>query len=70
LEINRADARQLAIGDADFVEITSRRGKAMLQARVTGRINCWRIPAGVMTIAQQSIIMLINNWASAVNHPA
>ena len=38
LEINRADARRFGIRDADFVEITSRRGKAMVQARVTEEI--------------------------------
>ena len=38
LELNRADARRLNIHDADFVEIISRRGKAMAQARVTEEI--------------------------------
>ena len=39
LEIHRADARQLGIQDADFVEIVSRRGKVMVQARVTEEIT-------------------------------
>ncbi len=39
LEIHRADARQLGIQDADFVEIISRRGKVMVQARVTEEIT-------------------------------
>jgi formate dehydrogenase alpha subunit len=38
LEIHRADARQFGIQDADFVEIISRRGKVMAQARVTEEI--------------------------------
>ena len=39
LEINRADARSFNIHDADFVEIISRRGKVMAQARVTEEIS-------------------------------
>ena len=38
LEIHRADARQFGIQDADFVEVISRRGKVMVQARVTEEI--------------------------------
>jgi ferredoxin-nitrate reductase len=38
LEIHRADARPLGIQDADFVEVFSRRGKVMVQARVTEEI--------------------------------
>jgi ferredoxin-nitrate reductase len=38
LEIHRADARRFGIQDADFVEIISRRGKVMVQARVTEEI--------------------------------
>jgi anaerobic selenocysteine-containing dehydrogenase len=38
LEINRADARQFGIQDADFVEVISRRGKVMAQCRVTEEI--------------------------------
>jgi anaerobic selenocysteine-containing dehydrogenase len=38
VEINRADARRFGIQDADFVEIISRRGKVMVQARVTEEI--------------------------------
>jgi anaerobic selenocysteine-containing dehydrogenase len=38
LEINRADARQYNIHDADFVEVTSRRGKVIAQCRVTEEI--------------------------------
>jgi ferredoxin-nitrate reductase len=38
LEIHRADARQFGIQDADFVEVVSRRGKVMVQARVTEEI--------------------------------
>ncbi len=38
LEINRADAKQFGIKDADFVEVISRRGKVMAQARVTDEI--------------------------------
>lgn len=38
LEINRTDARQFGIQDADFVEIISRRGKVIVQARVTEEI--------------------------------
>ncbi len=38
LEINRADARHYNIHDADFVEVTSRRGKVMAQCRVTEEI--------------------------------
>jgi len=38
LEINRADARQYGIQDADFIEILSRRGKVMAQCRVTEEI--------------------------------
>jgi ferredoxin-nitrate reductase len=38
LEINRADARRYKIQDADFVEVISRRGKVMVQARVTDEI--------------------------------
>jgi anaerobic selenocysteine-containing dehydrogenase len=39
LEMNPADARQYGIRDADFVEIASRRGKAMVQVRVTEEIK-------------------------------
>jgi predicted molibdopterin-dependent oxidoreductase YjgC len=39
LEINRADARCYDIQDADFVEVISRRGKVMVQARVTDEIT-------------------------------
>ena len=39
LEINRADARRQQIRDADFVEVISRRGKVMVQARVTDEIT-------------------------------
>jgi ferredoxin-nitrate reductase len=38
LEINRADAKRYGIRDADFVEVTSRRGKVMAQCRVTEEI--------------------------------
>ena len=38
LEINRADARQYNIHDADFVEVASRRGKVVVQCRVTEEI--------------------------------
>ena len=38
LVIHRADARQFGIQDADFVEVVSRRGKVMVQARVTEEI--------------------------------
>jgi len=39
LELNPGDARRAAVGDGEFVEITSRRGKAVAQARVTGTIR-------------------------------
>jgi ferredoxin-nitrate reductase len=39
LEIHRVDARSLGIQDADFVEVFSRRGKVMVQARVTEEIT-------------------------------
>jgi ferredoxin-nitrate reductase len=39
LELNRSDARRFNIQDADFVEIISRRGKVMAQARVTEEIT-------------------------------
>ena len=38
-EIHRVDARRFGIRDADFVEIISRRGKVMAQARVTEEIT-------------------------------
>jgi ferredoxin-nitrate reductase len=38
LELNRADARSYDIHDADFVEIISRRGKVIVQVRVTEEI--------------------------------
>jgi ferredoxin-nitrate reductase len=38
LEINRADAKQYGIRDADFVEVISRRGKVVAQCRVTEEI--------------------------------
>ncbi|TAK09253.1 hypothetical protein EPO44_01510, partial [bacterium] len=38
LEINRADAKRFGVKDADFVEVISRRGKVMVQARVTEEI--------------------------------
>jgi anaerobic selenocysteine-containing dehydrogenase len=45
-EINGPDARQFGIQDADFVEIISRRGKVMVQARVTEEIarGAWFLP--------------------------
>jgi anaerobic selenocysteine-containing dehydrogenase len=39
LELNAADARRLDIQDGDFVEIASRRGKAIAQCRVTSAIR-------------------------------
>lgn len=39
LDLHRSDARQYGIRDADFVEITSRRGKVMVQCRVTEEIS-------------------------------
>jgi ferredoxin-nitrate reductase len=38
LELNRTDAERYHIKDADFVEVISRRGKVMAQARVTNEI--------------------------------
>jgi ferredoxin-nitrate reductase len=38
-EINTADAKQWGIRDADFAEVISRRGKAMVQVRVTEEIR-------------------------------
>ena len=35
LDLHRADARRFGIRDADFVEVISRRGKVMVQCRVT-----------------------------------
>ena len=39
LEMNPADAKKWLIRDGDFVEIISRRGKAMVQVRVTSEIT-------------------------------
>jgi anaerobic selenocysteine-containing dehydrogenase len=39
LDLHRADARRYGIHDADFVEIISRRGKVMVQCRVTEEIT-------------------------------
>ena len=39
LDIHRADARRYGIHDADFVEVISRRGKVMVQCRVTEEIT-------------------------------
>jgi anaerobic selenocysteine-containing dehydrogenase len=39
VEINTLDARRADLADGAFVEITSRRGKAVAQARVTGTIR-------------------------------
>jgi len=39
LEINRTDAQRFGIQDADFVEVISRRGKVMVQCRVTEEIT-------------------------------
>ncbi len=39
LEMNLADAKRWAIRDADFAEVISRRGKAMVQVRVTEEIR-------------------------------
>ncbi|MGH2404941.1 MAG: molybdopterin dinucleotide binding domain-containing protein, partial [bacterium] len=38
VEIHPQDAARIAIQDGDFVEVTSRRGKAIAQARVTEEI--------------------------------
>ena len=38
LELHRTDARRYGIQDADFVEVSSRRGKVMVQCRVTEEI--------------------------------
>jgi len=38
LDIHRVDARRFGIHDADFVEVISRRGKVMVQCRVTEEI--------------------------------
>jgi len=39
LEMNPTDAKQWSIRDADFAEVISRRGKAMVQVRVTEEIR-------------------------------
>jgi ferredoxin-nitrate reductase len=39
LEVNRSDARRAGVQDGDFVEITSRRGKAVAQCRVSAAIR-------------------------------
>ncbi len=39
IEINRADASRLGIRDGNFVEVSSRRGKIIAQARVTEEIR-------------------------------
>ena len=39
LEVNLRDARRAAIQDGDFVEIASRRGKAVAQCRVSAAIR-------------------------------
>ena len=39
LDLHRADARRYGIQDADFVEVISRRGKVMVQCRVTEEIT-------------------------------
>jgi len=39
LEVNLADARRAGIQDGDFVEIASRRGKAVAQCRVTAAVR-------------------------------
>jgi anaerobic selenocysteine-containing dehydrogenase len=39
LEVNLNDARRAGIQDGDFVEITSRRGKAVAQSRVSAAIR-------------------------------
>ena len=39
LEVNTTDARRTGLADGDFVEITSRRGKAVAQCRVTDTIR-------------------------------
>ena len=39
LEVNLRDARPLSIRDGDFVEIASRRGKAVAQCRVTETVR-------------------------------
>jgi ferredoxin-nitrate reductase len=39
VEINPRDARLAGVRDGEFVEITSRRGKAVAQARVTATIR-------------------------------
>jgi len=39
VEINVADAQQASIQDGDFVELTSRRGKVIVQCRVTSAIR-------------------------------
>lgn len=39
LEMNPQDAKRFGIRDADFVEVISRRGKAMVQLRVTEEIR-------------------------------
>ena len=39
VEVNGRDARRAGIRDGDFVELTSRRGKAVAQARVTDTIR-------------------------------
>ncbi len=39
VEVHPVDARRAGVADGDFVEITSRRGKAIAQARVTATIR-------------------------------
>jgi assimilatory nitrate reductase catalytic subunit len=39
VELNPRDARRAGVRDGDFVEVTSRRGKAVAQARVTDTIR-------------------------------
>jgi sulfite reductase (NADPH) flavoprotein alpha-component len=69
VEINRGDARQFSIQDADFVEILSRRGKVMVQARVTEEI-----PRGVCFLPfhwgrEQGFFKAANNLTITARDP-
>ena len=69
VEINRGDARQFSIQDADFVEILSRRGKVMVQARVTEEI-----PRGVCFLPfhwgrEQGFFKAANNLTVTARDP-
>jgi ferredoxin-nitrate reductase len=69
LDIHRADARRYGISDADFVEIISRRGKVMVQCRVTEEIKRGTCFLPFHWSREQGFFKAANNLTTSARDP-